>query len=55
MNETFSGRLNPEKIKPIRELWKGTLVLKGLASIEDAEMALNLGIDGLWVSNHGGR
>ena len=32
MDETFSGRLNEEKIKPIRDMWKGKLVLKGVAS-----------------------
>ena len=55
MNQTFSGRLNEEKIKPIREMWKGKLVLKGVASEEDTEMAIRLGIDGIIVSNHGGR
>ena len=55
MNKTFSGRLNEEKIKPIRDRWKGKLVLKGVAAPEDADMALRLGIDGIIVSNHGGR
>ncbi len=55
MNETFSGRLNAEKIKPIRDQWKGKLVLKGVASEEDAEEAIRLGFDGMIVSNHGGR
>lgn len=55
MNNTFSGRLNEEKIKPIRDMWKGKLVLKGVASVEDTEMALRLGLDGIIVSNHGGR
>ena len=55
MNQTFSGRLNEEKIKPIREMWKGKLVLKGVASEEDTEMAIRLGVDGIIVSNHGGR
>ncbi|MBI1227618.1 MAG: alpha-hydroxy-acid oxidizing protein [Bacteroidetes bacterium] len=55
MNETFAGRLNEEKIKPIREMWKGKLVLKGVASEEDTEMAIRLGLDGIIVSNHGGR
>lgn len=55
MNETFSGRLNEEKIKPIRDRWKGKLVLKGVASEEDTEMAIRLGLDGIIVSNHGGR
>lgn len=55
MNKTFSGRLNEERIKPIRDRWKGKLVLKGVASEEDAEKAIRLGLDGIIVSNHGGR
>jgi L-lactate dehydrogenase (cytochrome) len=55
MNATFSGRLNAEKIRPIRDRWKGNLVLKGVASVEDAQMAVQLGLDGIIVSNHGGR
>jgi len=55
MNKTFDGRLNREKIAPIRDMWKGKIVLKGVASETDAEMAIELGLDGLIVSNHGGR
>lgn len=55
MDKTFSGRLNEEKIKPIRDMWKGKLVLKGVASEYDTEEAIRLGLDGIIVSNHGGR
>lgn len=55
MNQTFSGRLNEEKIAPIRDRWKGKIVLKGVASEEDTDMAIRLGLDGIIVSNHGGR
>ncbi|KJD34764.1 lactate dehydrogenase [Tamlana nanhaiensis] len=55
MDQTFSGRLNEEKIKPIRDMWKGKLVLKGVASEYDTEEAIRLGLDGIIVSNHGGR
>lgn len=55
MDQTFSGRLNEEKIKPIRDMWKGKLVLKGVASEADTEEAIRLGLDGIIVSNHGGR
>jgi L-lactate dehydrogenase (cytochrome) len=55
MNKTFSGRLNEEKIAPIRDKWKGKIVLKGVATEKDTEMAIKLGIDGIIVSNHGGR
>lgn len=55
MAETFTGRLNEAKIAPIRDRWKGNLVLKGVATEEDAEIAVRLGLDGIIVSNHGGR
>ncbi len=55
MDKTFTGRLDEEKIKPIRDLWKGKLVLKGIANEMDVEKAIKLGIDGVIVSNHGGR
>ncbi len=55
MDKTFSGRLNEEKIKPIRDMWKGKLVIKGVANEADAESAIRLGLDGIIVSNHGGR
>ena len=55
MNKTFSGRLNEERIAPIRDMWKGKLILKGVAAPEDAEMAIRLGLDGIIISNHGGR
>lgn len=55
MDDTFSGRLNEEKIKKIRDLWKGKLVLKGAESVQDIEKACQLGLDGVIVSNHGGR
>jgi L-lactate dehydrogenase (cytochrome) len=55
MNKTFAGRLNADKIAPIRDRWKGKLILKGCATVEDADMAVLLGFDGLLVSNHGGR
>ncbi|MBU3744355.1 MAG: alpha-hydroxy-acid oxidizing protein, partial [Sediminibacterium sp.] len=55
MNKTFSGRLNEQKIAAIRDKWKGKLVIKGIASEEDAEKAIQLGLDGIIVSNHGGR
>jgi L-lactate dehydrogenase (cytochrome) len=55
MNRTFSGRLDAERIGPIRDMWKGKLVLKGVSSAEDAEKAIQLGLDGIIISNHGGR
>lgn len=55
MNKTFNGRLNEEKVKALRDRWKGKLVMKGLSSEEDMEKAIKLGLDGVIISNHGGR
>ena len=55
MNQTFSGRIDVDKIKPIRDMWKGALVLKGVVNEEDTRKAIDLGVDGIIVSNHGGR
>ncbi|PHN06801.1 alpha-hydroxy acid oxidase [Flavilitoribacter nigricans] len=55
MNKTFSGRLNADRVKALRDRWKGKLVIKGVASEEDARKAIEWGLDGIIVSNHGGR
>lgn len=55
MDKTFSGKLNEDKISSIRDMWKGKLVIKGIASEQDAAKAIKLGADGIIVSNHGGR
>jgi len=39
----------------VRKQWKGRLVLKGVLRSEDAMKALREGVDGIIVSNHGGR
>ena len=44
-----------KKSSRFRDMWKGKLVLKGVASEEDTERAIALGLDGIIVSNHGGR
>ncbi|MCH9645685.1 MAG: alpha-hydroxy-acid oxidizing protein [Proteobacteria bacterium] len=55
MNQTFSGRLTEDKIKTLRDAWKGNLIIKGVVNPEEANLAVELGLDGLIVSNHGGR
>lgn len=44
-----------EDVAELRRRWKGRLVLKGVLSAEDARIALDHGVDGVAVSNHGGR
>jgi len=55
MNKTFDGRLSEERVKKIRDKWDGNLIIKGVATTEDAKKSIDIGLDGLIVSNHGGR
>jgi len=41
--------------KQLRGMWPRKLMIKGIVTREDAEIALQCGVDGLIVSNHGGR
>ncbi len=49
------GHVTPERLKAIRDSWPGKLVVKGVLSAEDAERCKTIGVDGMLVSNHGGR
>ncbi|KAF4976416.1 hypothetical protein FZEAL_6896, partial [Fusarium zealandicum] len=44
-----------EHLKLLKQLWDGPIVLKGIQTVEDAHLAIEYGIDGIIVSNHGGR
>jgi L-lactate dehydrogenase (cytochrome) len=47
--------LNWDHVKLMRDRWPGKLVLKGILAPEDAVIAQAAGVDGIIVSNHGGR
>lgn len=53
--ENFDPSLNWGDLAFIREHWKGPIVLKGVMQAEDARLAVEHGLDGIVVSNHGGR
>ena len=44
-----------ERVAKIREIWDGPVVLKGVQCVADMRAAVELGMDGIIVSNHGGR
>src|SRR5262249_36095535 len=50
-----SSNLSWDTIKRMRDITKMKIVLKGIVTAEDAELAAQNGIDGILVSNHGGR
>ena len=50
-----AGDLKWEHLAWLRKHWSGPLMLKGIQTVEDAVLAAHHGIDGIIVSNHGGR
>ena len=55
ISEQFDPALSWDDIAWFRERWKGQIILKGVQSVEDAQLALSYGIDAVALSNHGGR
>jgi (S)-mandelate dehydrogenase len=51
----MGGAFTWEEVAKYRDRWKGTLIVKGIMHPQDAEKAVSLGVDGMFVSNHGGR
>jgi len=53
--KNMGGVFSWEEVARYRERWKGPMLVKGILHPADAEKAVSLGIEGIWVSNHGGR
>lgn len=49
------GAFRWDEVARYRERWPGALVVKGVLHPDDADRAIALGVDGVVVSNHGGR
>ena len=54
-SKQFDPSLSWEDVKELRRRWPGKLILKGIMDKDDARAALDIGVDALVVSNHGGR
>ena len=55
VNQMFDPTLNFKDLAWLRERWRGPLLVKGILSAEDAMAVVDLGVDAVVVSNHGGR
>jgi isopentenyl diphosphate isomerase/L-lactate dehydrogenase-like FMN-dependent dehydrogenase len=55
VNAQFDPSLDWDDLAELRKQWTGPLMLKGVMSAEDARRAIDYGVEGIVVSNHGGR
>ena len=51
----LGGTLDWDYCKALKEYWDGPVIIKGVLHPKDAEKAIEIGLDGIWISNHGGR
>jgi (S)-2-hydroxy-acid oxidase len=49
------SKLTWDFVRQLRDIVKGKFILKGIITPEDAELSVQYGLDGVYVSNHGGR
>ena len=50
-----TSNLDADHMKRLRDLWPGKMIIKGVMSPDTAKAAVEVGLDGIIVSNHGGR
>ncbi|MGO4299455.1 alpha-hydroxy acid oxidase [Leifsonia sp. RAF41] len=55
LNAAMDPSINYEDLAIIREMWPGKLVIKGVQNVQDAKTLVDHGVDGIVLSNHGGR
>jgi len=55
MHRQFDPALSWHDVEWLRGVWDGPIVLKGIQSVDDARTAAAMGVEGLGLSNHGGR
>ncbi len=55
MKTFVSCPVSADQLRAIRDKWKGKLVVKGVLDVDEARLCRDIGVDGLVVSNHGGR
>lgn len=54
-SKTRNDSLSWKDLQVLRDMWPGTLIVKGILTPKDAALAIAHGADGIIVSNHGGR
>ncbi len=55
LNAAMDPTISYDDLDVIRGMWPGKLVVKGVQNVQDAARLVDLGVDGIVLSNHGGR
>src|SRR6478735_5873538 len=55
LNSAMDPTVSYDVLAIIRDMWPGKLVIKGVQNVEDAKTLVDHGVDGIVLSNHGGR
>ncbi|HEY1531738.1 MAG TPA: alpha-hydroxy acid oxidase [Galbitalea sp.] len=55
LNSAMDPSISFDDLKIVRELFPGKIVIKGVQNIADSKKLVDLGVDGIVLSNHGGR
>lgn len=55
LNDAMDPTISYDDLDVIRGMWPGKIVVKGVQNITDAAKLVDLGVDGIVLSNHGGR
>lgn len=53
--QSLDASFDEEALRRLRDAWPGKLLVKGVMRGDDAARLIAIGVDGIWVSNHGGR
>lgn len=55
LDAAMDPTISDDDLKVIRSMWPGKIVIKGVQTVEDSKRLIDLGVDGILLSNHGGR
>ncbi|CAM3110276.1 alpha-hydroxy acid oxidase [Actinomyces slackii] len=55
LDSAMDPTISDEDLAVIRSLWKGRIIIKGVQNVADSKRLVDLGVDGILLSNHGGR
>lgn len=55
VGQSLDAAFDWDALQRLRERWRGRLLVKGVSRGDDAARLVDLGVDGIWISNHGGR